>query len=89
MSNEEIQIKAKELVDYHRTYVRIADPYSNLLPSDEIHIAKQYAVKTCDEAIKICPYMSKDNCETVEQLRADDSQFASHWGLIKQAIETL
>lgn len=42
-----------------------------------------------DEIIKICPYVSKKDCETVEQLRANDNQFVSYWEDVKQEIKIL
>ena len=51
--NEEIKKEARELVDHHRTYVRMADKYGYLLSDDEIHLAKQHALKTVREIWKV------------------------------------
>ena len=45
------QEKAKELVDKHRTYLRMADKYGYLDSEDEIYLAKQCALISVDEII--------------------------------------
>lgn len=45
------QEKARELIDFYRTYIRMADKYGYLLSDDEIHLAKQCALKTCNEVL--------------------------------------
>lgn len=45
------QEKARELIDFYRTYIRMADKYGYLLSDDEIHLAKQCALKVCDEVL--------------------------------------
>jgi len=46
----------------------------------------QCALIAVDEIIKICPYISKDACDTIEQLKAPDVQFISYWEEVKQEI---
>ena len=43
--------KAKELVDKHRTYLRMADKYDYLDSEDEIYLATQCALVTVDEIL--------------------------------------
>jgi hypothetical protein len=41
--------KARELVDKHRTYLRMADKYDYLDSEDEIYLATQCALISVDE----------------------------------------
>lgn len=63
------------------------------LPKEATHInwncAKQCALICVDEIINVCPYVSKENCDTVEQIRAVDSQFITYWLDVKNEIEKL
>jgi hypothetical protein len=52
-------------------------------------IAKQYALIAVDEIMEVCPYISKEYCDTVEQIRAYDIQFVSYWEEVKQEILNL
>ena len=49
--------------------------------------AKFCAESCIDEIIKVCPYLSNDNCETSLQFRADKNQFVSHWEEVKYEIQ--
>ena len=50
---------------------------------------KKCALIAVDEAIEVCPYLSKEYCDTSEQMRAYDIQFVSYWEEVKQEIEKL
>ncbi len=50
---------------------------------------KKCALIAVDEVIKVCPFISKKDCETIEQLRANDYEFISYWQEVKQEIEKL
>jgi len=56
MTNNE---KAIELVSFYREYIRMADKYGHLLGDDEIHLAKQCAIKLCDERAKLIVELSE------------------------------
>ena len=77
--------KANELYSY----------YDNLLNKDFINpiacdnIIKQCVLKMVDEIIEVCPYISKNNCTSLEQVRADDIEFSEYWQEVKQEIEKL
>jgi hypothetical protein len=51
--------------------------------------AKQCALIAVYEIIKVCPYISKNNCTSLEQVRADDIEFSEYWQEVKQEIEKL
>ncbi|CAB4141926.1 hypothetical protein UFOVP428_29 [uncultured Caudovirales phage] len=51
--------------------------------------AKECALIAVDEVIKVCPYYSKEGCETIEQLRANDYEFITYWQEVKKEIENL
>ena len=51
--------------------------------------AKQCALIAVDEIIKVCPYISKNNCTSLEQVRADEIEFSEYWQEVKQEIEKL
>jgi hypothetical protein len=55
----------------------------------EHETSKQCSIIAIDEIIKVCPYTSKDNCDTVEQLRANDIEFVSYWLQVKEEIEAI
>lgn len=65
-------------------------PYCDI-PCTMLNIgeAKQCALIAVDEVIKVCPYYSKEGCETIEQLRANDYEFVTYWEEVKQEIEKL
>lgn len=48
--------------------------------------AKQCALIAIREIKQICPYISKDNCDTVEQLRASDASFVSYWDEVEKEL---
>ena len=48
--------------------------------------AKKCALIAVDEAIEVCPYLSKEYCDTSEQMRAYDIQFVSYWEEVKHEI---
>ena len=52
-------------------------------------VAKQFALIAVDEIIKVCPYISKNNCTSLEQVRADEIEFSDYWQEVKQEIEKL
>jgi len=54
-----------------------------------MHLAKKNALIAIEEIIKVCPYLSKEKCETVEQLNASDDQFVEYWQEVKKSIENL
>ena len=47
------------------------------------------AIICVDEIIKVCPYISKENCDTVEQIRANYNQFVEYWQQVKIELEKL
>ena len=49
--NIQAQEKARELIDFYRTYIRMADKYGYLTSDDEIYLAKQCAIKPCSEVL--------------------------------------
>jgi len=54
-----------------------------------IEECKSNAITCVDEVIKVCPYVSKENSDTVEQIRASDYEFVSYWQEVKSEIEKL
>ena len=48
---------------------------------------KELALICCDEIIRVCPYISKEDADTLQQIRANDSQFMSYWQAVKEAIK--
>jgi hypothetical protein len=53
------------------------------------NVNKQCALIAVDEAVTVCPYLSKEYCDTVEQIRACDIKFVSYWEEVKQEINNL
>ncbi len=51
--------------------------------------AKFCAESCINELIRICPYLSKKYCETVEELKASDNQFTSYWVEVRNEIQNL
>lgn len=51
--------------------------------------AKFCAESCIDELMNVCPYLSKKDCETVEELRATDNQFTSYWLDVRNEIQKL
>ena len=51
--------------------------------------AKQCALIAVDEIIKVCPYISKNNCTSLEQVRADEVEFSDFWQEVKKEIQKL
>jgi len=49
--NNKATEKARELIDFYLTYIRMSDKYGYLLIDNEIHLAKQCATKVCDEVL--------------------------------------
>ena len=49
--------------------------------------AKFCAENCIDEIIKVCPYLSKDNCDTFLQTKANNNQFVSFWNDVKYEIQ--
>jgi hypothetical protein len=78
--------KARELVD--KMYLKIPSVYD---PTNLPHypIAKEMSLIAVNEIMEVCPYISKEYCDTVEQIRAYDIQFISYWQKVKQEIELL
>ena len=96
--------KAQELVDkYYQLAESIewtdeqtslkAEKFNDELGSDVLkywnELSKQSALIAVDEIIKVCPYTSKENCETRQQLNADNIYFVEYWNEVKQEIEKL
>ena len=79
--------KAKELMHYYLKELLSAKYSINGFVINDL--AKQCALIAVDEVIKVCPFISKENCETIEQLRANDYEFISYWQEVKQEIEKL
>jgi hypothetical protein len=80
--------KAKQLVEkYLRTYPIYDNP--SVVISYTYNEAKQCALIAVDEIIKVCPYISKNNCTSLEQVRADVIEFSEYWQEVKQEIEKL
>lgn len=52
-------------------------------------LVKQQSIIAVDEVIKVCPYYSKDNLCTLDEIRASDYEFVSYWEEVKQEIEKL
>lgn len=77
------QEKADELV---LNYLRIDNDTNEWFHKG---LAKKCALLAVDEVIKVCPYYSKEGCETIEQLRANDYEFITYWNQVKQEIEKL
>jgi hypothetical protein len=79
--------KSRELVDKYcfaiKTDVTDSGYFTNII------YAKECAIIAVNEIIDVCPYTSKYNCDTVEQLRANDIQFVSYWTKVKQEINKL
>lgn len=75
--------KAQELVEkFKNRSIELGETHSQLM-------AEANALIAVDEIIRVCPYISKNNCRTIEQFRADDIEFASYWKEVKQEIEKL
>jgi hypothetical protein len=51
--------------------------------------SKKSAMIAIDEIIKVCPYVTTENIETVEQARASDNQFVSYWESLKNEINKI
>jgi hypothetical protein len=77
--------QAKQLVEklYPFTW-RICEDYE-----DDYQQALECAKISVDEIIKVCPYISKNNCTSLEQVRADVIEFSEYWQEVKQEIEKL
>ena len=52
----------------------------------DLEKSKQCALIAVDQIIKVCPYISKNNCTSLEQVRADDIEFSEYWQEVKQEI---
>jgi len=52
--------KAIELLSFYREYIRMADKYSHLLGDEIIYLAKQCAMKVCEEKIKTIVEVSEN-----------------------------
>ena len=52
-------------------------------------IAKKCAYIAIGEIISVCPYISKANADTTEQLRADNIMFVDFWQQVEKEIEAL
>jgi hypothetical protein len=50
---------------------------------------KKCALIAVNEIIKVCPYISKNNCTSLEQVRADIIEFSEYWEEVKQEIINL
>ena len=85
--------KANELVDkFYQTTPNeawINEPIGLAKEYKAYNQAKECALLAVDEVIKVCPYYSKEGCETIEQLRANDYEFITYWQEVKQEIEKL
>jgi tRNA/tmRNA/rRNA uracil-C5-methylase (TrmA/RlmC/RlmD family) len=72
------KLKAEELVDKYRTYIRMADKYEYNLSQDEIYLAKQCALIAVNELI-------------IEENNYNNGSFypSKFWQEVKQEIEKL
>ncbi len=92
MSSKE---KANELVKETFEIIANASNYKGVKNGDDKKfgiiedLSKKVAINFVNEIINVCPYISKKDCETVEQLRANDNQFMSYWEKVKQEIKNL
>lgn len=69
--------KANELLDKHRTYIRIADKYGYLISADEIHISIQCTLITIEQLIQC----------THSDGRGNSMFDKEYWQAVKKEIE--
>lgn len=53
----------------------------------DLESSKECAIFCIDEILKVVPYISKENCETVEQLRSPNYMFSEYWEGVKKEIK--
>lgn len=89
------QEKAKELVDKMMLYSFEKEDYIDDFPKYIVNYkikkeyAKQCALISVDEIMRVCPYFDLKIRETEDQLSAFDFQFVSYWEEVKKEIEKL
>jgi hypothetical protein len=49
--------------------------------------AKECAIICIDEILKVVPYISKENCNTIEEIRSPDYMFSDWWEGVKNEIK--
>jgi hypothetical protein len=74
--------KADEL---HYWYYNLLEPF---IKDKELLFSKanQCALIAVDEILKVVPYISKSNAETIEQLRSSDELFSEYWQQVKEQL---
>lgn len=82
--------KAKEL--FKNIYSKIFDIDNGedvMQDKKRFDAAKNCAYIAIGEIISVCPYISKANADTTEQLRADNIMFVDYWQQVEKEIEAL
>jgi hypothetical protein len=82
--------KAIELVNKFIGYSYFSDGNNSMnIQYQQEYNAKQCALIAVDEIIKVCPYISSKNKQTIDEFNSPYYAFADYWQEVKSEIETL